>query len=175
MLSLLGFCLKMANNLRSRKSVYVKYRAEAFSSLELQYVEYYRDQIDKLQTRIDELALDNLHGNQHVIGQIIHIRGRIQQKLQELEHKANIPREKLNPDRGKRRIADWTPAEAYTSLRFEHKHLQYLLVALNVPNEIMIAPKKGRMRGETMLLMTLYHFEWPSRLTDMEQLLFQMQ
>ena len=83
--------------------------------------------------------------------------------------KANIPREKLNPDRGKRRIADWTPAEAYTSFRFEHRHLEYLLLALNVPNEIMIAPKKGRMRGETMLLMTLYHFAWPSRLMDMEQ------
>ena len=83
MLSLLGFCLKMANNLRSRKSVSVKYRAEAFSSLELQYVEYYRDQINQLQTRIDELVLDNPLGNQQVIGQIFHVRERVQHKLQD--------------------------------------------------------------------------------------------
>ena len=86
-----------------------------------------------------------------------------------MEQKANIPRETLNPDRGKKRIADWSPEEAYTSFRFEYRHLEYLLLALNVPNEIMIAPKKGRMRGEAMLLMTLYHFAWPSRLTDMGQ------
>jgi len=159
----------MADIARTRKSVSVKYRAHGLSTLEIQYIQHYRAEILRLQTRIDELAIENLSHHHQDINTSAQIQARIVQKLQILEHKDFIPRVQVNLDSGKKLIANWSPAAAYTSFRFEHRHLEYLLLALNVPNEIMISQKNGRLRGETMLLMTLYHFAWPSRLTDMEE------